>query len=550
MTTARDVHAKLGGKPHANGYLVPCVAHEDRNPSLSVSDGDDGRLLWNCKAGCSQEAVQSGLESRGFEVKGEREREPRDRAETVWTIRDASGTALAQHVRIDKPGGKVVFWLGPNGEKDYLKAKGLKLVDLPLYGTELLATTPADKPVCITEGEKAADAVRRLGMLGLGTVTGASTAPRPDVFLPLKGRKVYLWPDNDDPGRQHMVKIAGTLKSLGIPYEAIAWKAAPPAGDAADYRGTLEELLPQKPRLRALWEGTRAVLEELDRYSLGDFSDCTTTGLAKLDEKWYGGMRPGRMYLFGGGTGVGKTSFMQHVAYAAAKQDRGAVLFVSPEMSLESLNKREIVRRSGVSMWKRGPQVWDAKLREQAIAAHALAGSHIQHEKLPILILEELEVTMPVIEARAKDIGKLALVVIDYAQYVAGESARNTPRYLQVGEVAERSVELAMRLQVPVLVASQVNVAKDGNSRTYTFRESQILEHKAHAVLIFDVHWKQDENGNRAVERADLICTKNRDGSTFTLPVKYQPDIFQIDDETAQVYAPVRYDLTPPAMPR
>jgi hypothetical protein len=39
--------------------LAPC--HADREPSLSVSVGGNGRVIWNCFAGCTQEATRRGL---------------------------------------------------------------------------------------------------------------------------------------------------------------------------------------------------------------------------------------------------------------------------------------------------------------------------------------------------------------------------------------------------------------------------------------------------------------------------------------------------------
>jgi DNA primase len=40
-------------KRTASGFMACCPAHEDRNPSLSVSQGQDGRILLKCWAGCS-----------------------------------------------------------------------------------------------------------------------------------------------------------------------------------------------------------------------------------------------------------------------------------------------------------------------------------------------------------------------------------------------------------------------------------------------------------------------------------------------------------------
>ena len=44
-----------------NSWTACCPAHDDRNPSLSVSVGDDGRVLLNCFSGCSSDAVRAAL---------------------------------------------------------------------------------------------------------------------------------------------------------------------------------------------------------------------------------------------------------------------------------------------------------------------------------------------------------------------------------------------------------------------------------------------------------------------------------------------------------
>jgi len=48
-------------KKYGRGYIICCPAHEDRNPSLSVSEGDDGRILMHCFVGCTFHDVCSSL---------------------------------------------------------------------------------------------------------------------------------------------------------------------------------------------------------------------------------------------------------------------------------------------------------------------------------------------------------------------------------------------------------------------------------------------------------------------------------------------------------
>src|SRR5215218_9023572 len=52
------VLSRLEGVQWCNGYVMArCPGHDDREPSLSVSEGDDGRALVHCFAGCSFEEI-------------------------------------------------------------------------------------------------------------------------------------------------------------------------------------------------------------------------------------------------------------------------------------------------------------------------------------------------------------------------------------------------------------------------------------------------------------------------------------------------------------
>lgn len=42
-------------------WLVRCPAHADRSPSLSIREGDDGRILLRCWSGCSAAEIVGAL---------------------------------------------------------------------------------------------------------------------------------------------------------------------------------------------------------------------------------------------------------------------------------------------------------------------------------------------------------------------------------------------------------------------------------------------------------------------------------------------------------
>jgi putative DNA primase/helicase len=65
MSAAEIAHA-LGGRKAGGGWVARCPAHDDRKPSLSISDSDDGKVLVRCHAGCQQEQVLAAIRSRGL----------------------------------------------------------------------------------------------------------------------------------------------------------------------------------------------------------------------------------------------------------------------------------------------------------------------------------------------------------------------------------------------------------------------------------------------------------------------------------------------------
>jgi len=51
---------------YGHSWMACCPAHDDRNPSLTITDGDDGKTLVHCFSGCSQQDVIEALRARGL----------------------------------------------------------------------------------------------------------------------------------------------------------------------------------------------------------------------------------------------------------------------------------------------------------------------------------------------------------------------------------------------------------------------------------------------------------------------------------------------------
>ncbi|NQT73577.1 MAG: hypothetical protein HQ553_12545 [Chloroflexi bacterium] len=240
--TTQVLNKIKGIKQNGAGWKGRCPAHEDKNPSLSITEGEKGVVL-KCHAGCDSEAIVAawGLEMKDlFFGNGQSAQqiqiEKTETKRTTWEIIDSDGTVVAEHIRIDYSDGSKSFIWRRDG-KDGLN--GLPVVNLPLYGLKWAIEEPddSDRDWIVTEGEKAADALYDAGYIALGTVTGASSCPSADSLMLLLGRKgrIILWPDNDDTGRQHMTKVAEQLRDMGVECYFIDWPDAPEKGDAADF---------------------------------------------------------------------------------------------------------------------------------------------------------------------------------------------------------------------------------------------------------------------------------------------------------------------------
>lgn len=248
---ARQVTEGLGGRWHASRSYgsARCPIHADHDPSLSVSDGDDGKVLVKCHKGCDRVAIIKELAGRGLwperesigRVRGRRngaesngvysvpERPPRSREVASYVYRDETGTPLYEAVRFENPKTFRQRRVSADGSKVWgLDGARLVLYRLP----ELLAADPA-LTVFLVEGEKDADRLASLGLVATTSVMGAGKW-RDEYAEFLRDRHVVVIPDNDQPGRDHaddevksIIGIAASVRLMPLD--------VPPKGDASDW---------------------------------------------------------------------------------------------------------------------------------------------------------------------------------------------------------------------------------------------------------------------------------------------------------------------------
>lgn len=220
-------------KKKRNGYEAQCPAHEDERASLSVREGDDGRVLMKCHAGCETEAICKAVNLRMCDLFPKRSRGPSPKKEArivaTYDYRDADGQLVFQVVRFAT---KDFVQRRPDGKGGWIwNTKGVQRI---LYRLPELFAANDDKPVFVVEGEKDVEVLRACGCVATCNPGGAGKWSTVDDS-PLHGRIVVTIPDNDDAGRKHARAVAKSLLGNAREIRIVELSDVPTKGDVSDW---------------------------------------------------------------------------------------------------------------------------------------------------------------------------------------------------------------------------------------------------------------------------------------------------------------------------
>lgn len=243
----KDILPLLGAvKKQGDWIMAFCPAHADGQKhgmksghSLGLSNAG----VLKCYAGCSFADVMAALRKNGPQASRSAQEPPKQAGDGLsWRqvavfAYHANGKHIAEHVRLEAidpshPKGKRkrFVWRISDTDRRTLRDTGIDETDLPLYALECLEGLPLSEWVNFVEGESVCTAlsVRNQPAVCLGG--GASQKAFGNALVPLKGRRVRIWPDNDPPGFEYAENMRRAIVAAGAAKVVIM----PPVGGAGD----------------------------------------------------------------------------------------------------------------------------------------------------------------------------------------------------------------------------------------------------------------------------------------------------------------------------
>jgi len=262
-----------GVRKTSSGWVARCPCrNDDKNPSLSVGQGYDGRVLVTCHRGISCNAEQicdaMGLRlsdlmpdtGRPSPISSDRPVAPQKREQTTkkeikyekseppkfveaYDYTDEFGKLLFQKVRYTESDGRKTFrQRKPDNGGGWVYSLG----DTPKVLYNLPAVLKAKEqgvPIWVVEGEKDANKLISLGIVATTMPGGAGKWL--DIHTEaLAGAFVEVIADRDDVGIRHALSVLESLQAAGC--SAQAW-ICPVKKDIFDHLtdgGLIEDLMP------------------------------------------------------------------------------------------------------------------------------------------------------------------------------------------------------------------------------------------------------------------------------------------------------------------
>ena len=252
-----------------------------------------------------------------------------------------------------------------------------------------------------------------------------------------------------------------------------------------------------------------------------------STGLNGLDNLT-AGMDGGELWLISGRPGMGKTATMLNMLLTGAKQSKTG-LFFSLEMNKQLLVERLLSINTGIHLY---PDIRMGSLDDEQLKI--IKESLSIFKLYPIFLDTNFIASLDYLEMMIRKYRRsenIDIVYVDYIQLLAERDADSTQA---LGRISRRCKLLAEELNIPIVIASQLNRALEARSNKRPIlsdlRQSGNLEEDADLVLAIyrDKKYNMKTPDPRLMEG---IILKQRNGPTGTVYLDFEEETNILKDK-------------------
>ena len=258
---AEQIAKSLGNAKKANGQWVascPVAGHGkgngDKNPSLSISINDDGKPLFHCHGGCSQEDVFNTIKDMQLLPELEERPDPLANIKPLpqvqfdheWEYKDENKTTVfvKHRFKIGESGKTYRLYKVDADGRRHTTLSDARIV--PYNLPELLEAKTAGRVIYLVEGEKAADALATIRVTATTAHTGAGSWPEA-ITEYFAGANVVILPDNDLAGWGYAQKAVDAILPIAKNVKVVDLKLQGKGDDAYEFihelKKTREDLI-------------------------------------------------------------------------------------------------------------------------------------------------------------------------------------------------------------------------------------------------------------------------------------------------------------------
>ena len=178
-------------------------------------------------------------------------------------------------------------------------------------------------------------------------------------------------------------------------------------------------------------------------------------GIPHLDDM-IGGLEGGDVIVIGARPAVGKSALVTQITTNLAEQGK-KIGFYNLEMSDKQLYERFVASQSGLGLTRirRAVKFLGDEEKRFKKANDALAGRSN-------IVISTGAKTVSEIRAESRHMG-FDVIVIDYLQLIRSDTFYRGNRVAEVGAISKAIKALAMELQIPIILLSQLNRASEGD---------------------------------------------------------------------------------------